>query len=702
MGGDGLRNDFSGSAAQVVQADHVGSVTFAAPSIPSVVPAQVPAPPDGFVDRVEERKWLSDLASRALPSRSRPVVGVVGGMRGVGKTALLRMAAVELTDRFPDGSLHVVFGPDGQSPAAAAARLLVGLGVPESCVPSDFDRRVDLLRSLTAKSRTLMVFDDVTEAAQVIALLPNSGACLVLVAGNTALTELHEDGAELLTLVPLSVEYGVELLARICPDGRISEAPDDAAALVELCGALPLALRIAGAHLAVRRQWSVLRLVEELRAAARNASGNGSGVLDRVYAVFDTVYRELPRHLRRLYRMLGVLVGVDFGAEVLAAMGDRPVAEVLDDLDELCLTGMVEQRPDGGYGLHRLVRGHALRMSQAEDSDASRVEMLRRAVDWWLLGATAADVAIAGWQRLRITDPRRFLGATPVEFSPRAGLDWFEREHLNIVAAAEAAAGLGWHDQVWQLFEATFAYFDARRPLASWIRLGRLAIGAAELARNRAAEARCRCLLGKAYQESERYAEAQAQLDKARELAQDGDELVVASTFDFTGNLALRRGRADDALGWFRAALDINIRLGTGRGTAMQTLFVGRALAALGSTEEAIATFASARSLAEVADAQTLIPKILLDSAEAYLAAGQLDEAQRALADAHDLAARLGLTAVEAEVAKHRGTLAERRGDTGAADTYRRQAAAAYERMGSPRAARLLAGLTGPESATAH
>jgi tetratricopeptide (TPR) repeat protein len=692
MGGDGLRNDFSGTGGQVVQARNIGSVTFVAPEPKPVVPAQAEPPPDGFVNRDEPRRRLRQLAETASPSRDRPVVVVLEGMRGVGKTALLRVAAAELSPRFPDGVLQVGFGLDGQSAAAAARGLLEALGTPPERVPSDLAGRVALLRSLTAKQSLLMLFDEVTDAAQVLALLPNSGAALVLVAGNTALEELYADGAARLTLAPLSTDYAVALLRKICPDDRVKNAPEDCELLAELCGNLPLALSAAAARLVARPQWTVRRLVDDLRVAP--GGPRGTGVLDRVYTVFDTMYADLPDHLRVLYRMLGLLVGVHFGVEVLAAMGERPIPEVRDDLDELCAMAMVEARPDGSFGLHRLVRGHALRLSAQEDPESDRVQMLSRAVEWWLLGTTAADVAITGRQRLRIADPDRLLGTGPVALDKQAARDWLDREQANIVAVMEAAAQHGWHDRVWQLFEGFFAYLDARRPLALWVRSGRLAVESAELDENPAAEARCRCLLGKAYQELGRYGEARVELDQARRLAAGCDELILASAFDFIGNLSLREGRPAEALEEFRKALDINIRRGAGRGTAMQTWFVGRALGALGRVDEAMVTFADAGRLARAADAANLVPRILLDTARVLVDAGRVAEAERVLADAHDLAVEFGLTAIHADVSVARAAVAERLGDAESAQGFRRQAAATYESMGSPRAARLLAGLT--------
>ncbi|WP_245865328.1 tetratricopeptide repeat protein [Prauserella marina] len=688
-------NDFSGVGGQVIQARDIGSVTFAAHVPEPVVPAQAPAPPEGFVDRADERAMLRELAAATDASRDRPVVAVLDGMRGVGKTALLRKAAAELSGGFPDGVPHVVFGLDGQSPSGAAGGLLQALGVPAERIPSDFAGRVAQLRSLTARQALLMLFDDVTEAAQVTALLPSSGAALVLAAANTSLEELYVDGATRMPLTPLRPEHAVALLRWVCPDERLARAPEDCEVLAELCGNLPLALRTVATRLTARPHWTVRRLVEELRTTPDEGATRRSGVLDKVDRVFDTVYAGLPGHLREVYRTLGLMVGGRFSVEVLAAMSDRRVLDVSHDLEELVdQTAMVEARPDGTFGLHRLVRRHALRVSLNEDSEAERADRLSRAVDWWLLGATAADVASTGPQRLRIADPERLLGAGVVDLDKRAARDWLHRERDNIVAAMEAAAAQGWHDRAWRLFEAFFAYLDARRPLALWVRAATLAVRSAELDGDRAAEARCRCLLGKAYQELERYREAEAELERARAIASECDELLLASTYDFTGNLSLRQGQPADALEWFRKALDINIRRGTGRGTAMQTWFVGRAQGALNRVDEALASFADAVRLANAAEAANLEPRILLDAAAVSTGAGRYDEAGRVLAEAHALAVELELTAIQADVAKARATLADKLGDAESAHDYRSQAAEAYASMGNPRAARLLAGFT--------
>ncbi|WP_091453528.1 NB-ARC domain-containing protein [Actinokineospora iranica] len=676
-------NELSGSAAQVVQAGSIGSVTFVAPQpqAPAAVPLLTDLAPNPFVNRGEQIREMDELVPVSA-GLGRPVVVAVRGMPGVGKTGLLRHVAARLADRFDDGVLYAAFGPHGETPSEALARFLVVLGVPEGQVPSSLAGRRDLYRSLTARSRLLVVLDDVTDAAQVEVLLPNSAAAMVLVAGNIVLEELHIDGAVPISLDPLAAADALDLLKRLCGAARADAEPDAAMELVGLCGYLPLAIRVVGARLNLHRNRSLATEVERLRD-----TGQGD-VLARVAGVFDAVYDDLAEPVRQVYRALGVLVTRDFSVEVLAAALDAPVAQVRAHVDQLCAANLLEERPDGHYSMHRLVRGHALRRGDAESSRADRIAMLRRAVRWWCLGAAAADVAATGRKRLRVADPDVFLDGQDPAMDARTALAWFDREHANIEAAMRACAEQGWHDLAWRLFESAFAYYEARKPLAAWIEAGTLAVEAAVLDGDTAAEVRCRCLLAKGLQETDRHDDAAKHLARARELARD--DRLRASTYDFSGNLALRTGRFSDALDWFTSALEINRALGLARGTALQTLFVGRALTRLARHDEAGATLRTALRLAEAADEPVVRAKALIALADLGAGAGDLAAAEAALADAADLATALDNTALLAEVAVLRARAAHRGGDTAAAARHRAEAIAAFERMGSPRAARLL------------
>ncbi|MGO1055516.1 NB-ARC domain-containing protein [Crossiella sp. CA198] len=702
-----MRNELGGTAHSVVQAGVIESVILsgapADPELPSVVPAQAPTPPETYTNRDEELARVGALAGTPIGDRTRPMVAAVHGMVGMGKTAFLRQAAWQLRERYPDGVLHVQYGVAGNSPAEAASRFLAALGVPESRIPAAFEARVDLFRSLSAGLRLLAVFDDVRDAAQVIALLPNSPASLVLVAagGQQALAELYQDREVLdVALEPLRAEHGVSLVAKVCGAERVAAERPAVVDLVELCGGLPLALGVAAAWLKARPHLAVRELVEDLRETDRDPGDSSAdrSARAKVFAMFDRVYQDLPESARRLYRLLSVLVGPHFGVEVLAAMLDQPVRGVRRDLDELCQTGMVQAEPGGVHRLHRLVRVHALRVAEAEDSEAERIGALRAAVRWWLIGAAAADVAVHGRQPLRVTDPAAVLDDTPVEIPAATALAWLRQEQANLVDLMAAAAAQGWHTEVCRLFEAIHTLFDATKPLATWVRAGKLAVDWAVLLGNAGYEARCRCLLARAYQELGRFAEAHEHLDRARELAADWDRLL-ASVEDFTGNVLLREGRAEEALARFRAALEINERLGLTRGTALQSMLVGRALGALGRYEEASLAFARSRDLLAGTDATSILLKVQLSAAVVLAASGADQAAEHAYAEVLATAGERGATAPAADALLGLAELAERRADRAAGIEFRQRAAAIFERMGSPRAAtitrtaRQLAGL---------
>ncbi|GAA2808767.1 tetratricopeptide repeat protein [Crossiella cryophila] len=702
-----MRNEVSGTAHSVVQAGVINSVILsgapADPELPQLVSAQAPRPPETYTNRDEELARVRELAGTPLGGRTGPMVAAVHGMVGMGKTAFLRQAAWQLGERYPDGVLHVQYGTEGNSPGEAAARFLAALGVPESRIPASFEARGALFRSLSEGLRLLAVFDDVRDAAQVTALLPNSAGSLVLVSAGRQeiLAELYQDREVLdVALEPLRVEHGISLVAKVCGAERVAAERAAVVELVTLCGGLPLALGVAAAWLKARPHLEVGELVEDLRETDLDPGDPSTerSARAKVFAMFDRVYDDLSESARRLYRLLSVLVGAHFGVEVLAAMLDQPVRAVRRDLDELCQTGMVQAEPGGVHRLHRLVRVHALRVAEVEDGKAERIAALRQAVRWWLIGAAAADVAVHGRQPLRVTDPASVLDDTPVAIPAATALAWLRREQTNLVDIMAAAAEQGWHTEVCQLFEATYTLFDATKPLATWVRAGKLAVDSAVLLGNAGFEARCRCLLAKAYQELGRFAEAHEHLDRARELAGDWDRLL-GSVEDFTGNVLLREGRAEQALGRFRTALEINERLGLTRGTALQSMMVGRALGALGRYEEALLAFGRSRELLAGTDATSVLLKVQLSAAVVLAASGADRAAEHAYAEVLATAEERGATAPAADALLGLAELAERRADRAVGVEFRERAAGMFERMGSPRAAtiarvaRQLAGL---------
>ncbi|MGL5909558.1 MAG: BTAD domain-containing putative transcriptional regulator, partial [Phycicoccus sp.] len=160
----------------------------------SVRPAQLPIDLSGFSGRDAELGRLDGLLDDGGPSRVAPLIGVVTGPAGVGKTALAVRWAHRVSHRFPDGQLYGDLrgvDPDGPVDAFEVVRgFLAALGVPARQIPAAPQAQVGLYRSVVAGRRVLVVLDDAASADQVRPLLPNSPDAGVVVTSRRRLTPL--------------------------------------------------------------------------------------------------------------------------------------------------------------------------------------------------------------------------------------------------------------------------------------------------------------------------------------------------------------------------------------------------------------------------------------------------------------------------------------------------------------------------------
>jgi hypothetical protein len=105
----------------------------------------------------------------------------------------------------------------------------------------------------------------------------------------------------------------VELLRRILGERRADAEADAVARVAELCGRLPLALRVAGNWLTVRSGWNVEHLVRRLADEERRLGVLAAGDL-RVEAAFELSYRQLTAQAARMLRLLSLVPGPDMTA----------------------------------------------------------------------------------------------------------------------------------------------------------------------------------------------------------------------------------------------------------------------------------------------------------------------------------------------------------------------------------------------------
>lgn len=543
---------------------------------------------------------LPDFAGRAadldrlLVPATAVVISAIDGMAGIGKTALAVHAAHRLAGRYPDGQLFCdlhahTSGAPPLSPEAALERLLRMLGVPPEAIPEDLDGRAARWRAELAGRRVLVVLDNAAGAAQVRPLLPGSPRSLALVTSRRRLGVL--EGATLLSLDVLPPAEALELFAAVAGGSRAAAEPAAAAEVVELCGQLPLAIRIAATRLAHRPEWTVAGLASRLRGSGGRL--DELTLADRgVGPAFALSYGQLAPAERRMFRLLGLHPGSDFDAWSAAALAGTSPERAGALLEALVDAHLLRSYGPGRYTFHDLLREYA--RGVAPRSGAGRLH------DYFLAAATAATDLIS---------PRRYtpvLAGPPRQLPPLSDLDaalaWLTAEHHTLVAVALAGD--------WQLACVLRAYFEHRGHFADWRATSERALATADPA----ATVLLRFGLGALAMWTGRLTEGMEQFRLARAGA---DPEIEAAALTSLGMLAHLAGRDREAAGYLRQALAHD----TGT-TALARNNLGLAEARLGRGGAAVALHRDALAQARRAGNAAAVRAILLGLGETSLRLG--------------------------------------------------------------------------------
>jgi tetratricopeptide (TPR) repeat protein/transcriptional regulator with XRE-family HTH domain len=431
-----------------------------------------------FTGREAELQQLREFADTDDPGGA-PLICVVHGMAGVGKSALAVHFAHEVAHRFPDGQLYVrlhghVDKGRPVEPVDVLSALLLAVDILPGAIPDGLEQRAALWRSELAKRRMLLLLDDASDGAQIESLLPGTGATLVLVTSRQRVTALT--GAEDIALETMTPEDAAALFVRIARRPGPQAGSPAVATVVALCGFLPLAITLAAGHLRQHRAWAVT----DLAAALTEDGGFVRITADGVTAVLDLSYRNLAPGLRRFFRCLGLHPGSDidsYAAAALAGVGLRTAQTQLDELFDYHL--IEEPAARGRYRFHDLIREHA-RAVAAEDPVTERLAAQQRLLAYYLQMARAADRQLAR----RTPSGLRDIAAepppdAPQPHGPQDALMWMDAEYLNLHAAADYAAASGLPEYAIAIPVAMVSYLYRRGHWRQGLDLSRLAQEAA-------------------------------------------------------------------------------------------------------------------------------------------------------------------------------------------------------------------------------
>ncbi|MFR9730988.1 AAA family ATPase [Saccharopolyspora sp. MS10] len=634
-----MGNENHGDVEQLVQAGSIGQVHLHQRAPVALRAEELQPGQRGFVDREAERAELDAAVQR---SGDYPACVLVTGPRGAGKTALVRQWMHESPQVF-EHRVYLDLRDREASEREVVSHCLHAFGLD---VPASADAAQGRFRSFTREHDVALVLDNVVEPRTFLPLLPGSAGGLLVLVARRQRPELAVEGVVPLGVRRLDPESGVALL-RTGAGERVDAEPEQARRLVELCGGLPIALRITAGRLAKRPGWPLARIVAELEGARRLEKFTEDGV-PVVLEAFDQVLAELPAEQRELYRLLGHVPGPTFAPEAVAALAASDAEDALHDLHE---ANLLERTDRDEYRFHDLVRLHAERL-RGEDDGA-----LRRLVDWYRMRGAYADRAVLEPDRLRIGQDDALL-TEPNPFDHDAAREWLERERVNLVHVLAAAAEREWDRAVISLCDGPlWTLHQQHKHYADVVPALELGIAAAERCGDLVAESRLRTLRTQLLLELRDFDAAQRSGERARALAEEaGHRRVLASALEFLGKVRSALEDWDGALALLARSREINLELGKFRAVALQEYLMGRALVGRGEPRSGLEVLDTAMArLRDFPNDRRTPDRVRVVAARAHQALGRHAEAVaelrvaetgiRARGASHDLAEPLELLA---------------------------------------------------------
>ncbi len=533
-----------------------------------------------FTGRQRELEQLVEAAVGAAGPGGVVGIHAIGGMAGVGKTALAVHAAHRLADRFPAGQIFLPLhghtpGQLPVDPADALASLLLTAGVPAGQIPAGPEARMALWRDRLAGRQLLLILDDAASSEQVRPLLPGSGGSVVLVTSRRHLSALED--ATAISLDTLPPEEAAGLLVRLAGQPGLTQDDPAVSEMTRLCGYLPLAIGMVARQLHHHPAWSVAGRAAELAGAVDRlelmATENVS-----VAAAFDLSYADLAGDQQRLFRRLGLHPGPDIDAFAAAALDGTGLGAARRGLEALYDQHLLSEPAQGRYRMHDLIREHARALAGSLDPGSDREQATEQLLDYYQHAAALADALLARQAR---PAPASAAGTRPPAVPALAGreqaLAWARAERANLIACLDHATGTGQHARIIAFTARLAALLRHDGPWVEALTRHAAALRAAQHLGDRPGQAGALTNLGGVRLLTGDYPGAAGALEEALGIYQDlGDRSGQAWALTNLGDVRRLTGDYRGAARALEEALSICRDLGDRLGQATALNYLGR------------------------------------------------------------------------------------------------------------------------------
>lgn len=710
--------------------------------VPDPVPVESPNTlPRDLPDFTGRQQEVNEILGyvRSADTHSAPVIAI-DGMGGSGKTVLAVHAAHLMSADYPDGQIYIDlhgYTPDKKPVTADSALhfLLRLMGIPGERIPDETAGRASMWRSVLAGKRILLLADNVADFDSIGELLPTSPNCLALVTSRGRLLEL--DGARWIPVGPMSPADSDALVRATLGEPRVRNEPEAAEELIQLCGHLPLALRIAAGRLRNRPTWTLEYLAGRLRDESRCMKELSLGQRS-IAGTISLSYETLGAKRREAFAALALHPGDRIDIHSAAALLGLGITETEDTLENLLDSHLLQQYEIDLYTFHDLVRAFARTLSGQPDPKA--IESL---LEYYLTVAEIACDILFAHRASRPTGIPAYSAPMPPIGDAVQARAWFTREHKVLLSAVTMAHLHGRHRHAVFLARNVSFYLDSNGYIEDFWQVCRVAVDsgrhlespellalplvnlsvacwklgkhgqaieaaleacdiASKLgdqrieARSEGIIARCKTFLGK-------FHEALVHLERGARLEQ---QYGAAQSQSLTAESALYAewGRYQDAALAARRAAELARELGQARNEWLALIDQATAHAGLGTYDEAARCLLRARPLCDEATEEPgLVAVMLALSADVSHSLGHPTEAADQASRAMALAALTSSPVRRVTTLNTLGRLLIRRGEYASALELQTKAHELAENIQYvPGKARALSGMSRAAAALGH
>jgi hypothetical protein len=423
---------------------------------------------------------VTDLARRLRPVTERPPTGVpsprgvrtghrivvIHGMPGIGKTELAIRVAQSVAAEYPDGVLYAdLHNADRASVNDVLARFLDAIAPGEAIPPRETDRGVRF-REITEDRRMLFVIDAARDHSLVDNLLPGGRGCGVIVTSRRDLG--RRLGAYSLQLGLPDRDDAIDMLYAIALLDSGKE-PDSAAEIIEACGRLPLAIRLAGERISKEGT-----AIGDLRTGLRNEETRlerlrrpGTGVDDG----FADEYRHLNGNEQLALCLLSQITAPIFLPWVLRPLmgiSHEAAVDLCNRLSQVQLIELIERddlASEIRYRMHPLIRLFADERIRAEARNKDIGACFERLDEAY--AEVVDQLAAHGDHGYTATQPLVHL---PQEAGRRVGIvlyvnDWLGVEYTNLARGMRFLYRTGNRAACWRMGVILGGVVPAGRPI---------------------------------------------------------------------------------------------------------------------------------------------------------------------------------------------------------------------------------------------